>query len=59
MARAIPFSPLLLVVAAEFLHGVAAQIRHGLVQLVLQESRHLWVLGGGRPGVPLTIHSDW
>jgi hypothetical protein len=46
-------------VAAEFLHGVAAQIRHGLVQLVLQESRHLWVLGGGRPGVPLTIHSDW
>ena len=59
MARAIPFSPLLLVVAAKVRQGFAAQVRHGLVQLVLYESRHRWVLDGGdRPGVSLTIHSD-
>jgi hypothetical protein len=31
MARAIPFSPLLLVVAAKVRQGLAAQVSHGLV----------------------------
>jgi hypothetical protein len=31
MARAIPFSPLLLVVAAKVRQGLAAQVSHGLI----------------------------
>jgi hypothetical protein len=52
MARAFLLSPLLLV--------VAAQVSQGLVKLALYVGGDLWVLeGGGRPGISLTIHSDW
>jgi hypothetical protein len=52
VARTVLLSPQLLF--------VAAQVLHSLIKLALYISRHLRIpKGGGRPGISLTIHSDW
>ncbi len=52
VTRAFLLPPLLLV--------MAAQVSQSLIKLALYVGRYLRVLeGGGRPGISLTIHSDW